>query len=92
MVTRYNYTLKDSVIAGIQELRNEKINISGAIVNACEIEKTSFKNKYGYGYGYEYAYANQNGKDKSSNLKQVVYKKLKTSNIFNRSQLKKHIS
>ncbi|MGA8262922.1 MAG: polysaccharide biosynthesis tyrosine autokinase, partial [Ignavibacteriaceae bacterium] len=92
MVTRYNYTLKDSVIAGLQELRNEKINISGAIVNACEIEKTSFKNKYGYGYGYEYAYANQNGKNKSSNFKQNIYKRLKNKNIFDRLQLKKHIS
>ena len=41
MVTRYDHTLKDAAIAGIQELRNEDINISGAIVNACEIEKST---------------------------------------------------
>lgn len=91
MVTRYNFTLKDSAIAGIQELRNEKIKISGAIVNACEIEKTSFRNKYGYGYGYEYAYANKNGKSKVSNLKESVYKKTKIGNLLNRLQLKKYI-
>ena len=90
MVTRYNHTLKDSIIAGIQELKNESINISGAIVNACEIEKSTHKYKYGYGYGYEYAYEKKNGKSKSSSLKQVVSKKLKTGNIFNRLQLKKH--
>ncbi len=90
MVTRYNYTLKDSVIAGIEELRNEEIKISGAIVNACEIEKTSFKNKYGYGYGYEYSYANKNGKSKAANLKETVYKKTKISKLLNRLQLKKY--
>ncbi len=88
MVTRYNYTLKEAVIAGIEELRNEKINISGAIVNACEIEKTSFKNKYGYGYGYEYAYKNKDQQSKSFNLKESVYSKIKVSNIINRWQLK----
>jgi capsular exopolysaccharide synthesis family protein len=91
MITRYNYTLRDSAIAGLQELRNENIRISGTIVNACEIEKTTFKNKYGYGYGYEYSYNDQNGKSKGSNLK-TVYKKLKTSNILNRLQIKKHSS
>ena len=91
MITRYNYTLKDSVIAGIQELKNEKINITGAIVNACEIEKTTFKNKYGYGYGYEYAYENKNGKSKASGSKQSVYRKIKFNNIFSRIQLKKNI-
>ena len=92
MVTRFGHTLKDAAIAGMQELRNESINITGAIVNACEIEKSTHKYKYGYGYGYEYAYENKNGKSKSSGLKQIVFKKLKTGNIFNRQQVKKHIS
>ncbi|HKI77817.1 MAG TPA: polysaccharide biosynthesis tyrosine autokinase [Ignavibacteriaceae bacterium] len=83
MVTRYNYTLRDTIISGVQELRNEKINISGAIVNACEIEKTSFKDKYGYGYGYEYSYENKNGKSKSHKEKQTVIEKFKISKILN---------
>jgi capsular exopolysaccharide synthesis family protein len=92
MVTRYNFTFKDAAIAGLQELRNENINISGAIVNACEIEKTSFKYKYGYGYGYEYAYRDKNGKNKGSNFKHAFYKTLRTNKILNRLQIKKHTS
>lgn len=92
MITRYNHTMRDSAIAGLQELRNENIDITGAIVNACEIEKSTHKYKYGYGYGYEYSYSNQNGKKQSSNLKQTVYKKIKTSKILNRLNSKKHIS
>ncbi len=89
MITRYNYTLKDTALAGLQELRNENINISGAIVNACEIEKTSFKYKYGYGYGYEYSYNNKNGKSKNPNFSKTVYKKIKISRILNHLQLNK---
>jgi len=83
MVTRYNYTLREAITSGVEELRNEKINISGAVVNACEIEKTSFKDKYGYGYGYEYSYENKNGKGKSSKEKQSVVEKFKISKILN---------
>ena len=92
MVTRYDHTLKDAAIAGLQELRNEDIPISGAIVNACEIEKSTHKYKYGYGYGYEYAYKDQNGKSKGSKIKKSVYNKVKVSNILNRFQRKKSIS
>jgi tyrosine-protein kinase Etk/Wzc len=91
MITRFNYTMRDSAMAGLQELRNENIGITGAIVNACEIEKSTHKYKYGYGYGYEYSYGNQNGKGKSTNIRQTVYKKIKTSSILNRLQ-KKHSS
>jgi len=81
MVTRDNYTLRDAIISGVQELRNEKINISGVVVNACEIEKTAFKDKYGYGYGYEYAYNNKN--NKTLKKKPVVNEKFKISKILN---------
>ncbi|MGE5399293.1 MAG: hypothetical protein ACM3S2_02755 [Ignavibacteriales bacterium] len=30
------------------------INIRGLLINACEIEKSSFRYRYGYGYGYSY--------------------------------------
>ena len=92
MITRYNHTMRDSAISGLQELRNENIDITGAIVNACEIEKSTHKYKYGYGYGYEYSYSSQNGKSKSSNLRQTVYRKIKTSKILNRLKSKKYIS
>ncbi len=81
MVTRDNYTLRDAIISGVQELRNEKINISGVVVNACEIEKTAFKDKYGYGYGYEYAYSNKN--KKTLKKKPVVNEKFKINKILN---------
>jgi capsular exopolysaccharide synthesis family protein len=91
MITRDNHTFRDAAMAGLQELRNEGINISGAIVNACEIEKSTHKYKYGYGYGYEYSYANKNGKSKVSNLKQSVYEQTRIGSLLNRLQLKKHI-
>ncbi len=31
------------------------IKISGIVVNAGEIEESSFKYRYGYGYGYSYS-------------------------------------
>ena len=56
MVVRHNYSLRESVLWGIKELKNENIRISGVVVNACDIANSSFKYKYGYGYGYKYAY------------------------------------
>ena len=56
MIVRYNYSLKDSVYWGINEIKKEKIKLLGIVANACDIEKSAFRNKYGYGYGYKYAY------------------------------------
>ncbi len=56
LVARYNYSLKDSFYWGIDEIRKEKIKILGIVANACDIEKSAFRHKYGYGYGYKYAY------------------------------------
>ncbi len=61
MIVRDKKTLKESVDWGIKELRSENVDIFGVVVNACEIEKTSYKHRYGYGYGYKYSYKG-NGK------------------------------
>ena len=37
MVVRHNYSLRESVLWGIKELKNENIRISGVVVNACDI-------------------------------------------------------
>ena len=67
MIVRDKHTLKDSLDWGIKELRSENVNIFGAVINACEIEKTSYKHRYGYGYGYKYSYKNS---DKSKIVKE----------------------
>jgi Mrp family chromosome partitioning ATPase len=61
MIVRDKKTLRESVDWGIKELRSENVDIFGVVVNACEIEKTSYKRRYGYGYGYKYSYKG-NGK------------------------------
>lgn len=60
MIVRDKHTLRDSLDWGIKELRSENVNVFGVVVNACEIEKTTYKHRYGYGYGYKYAYKSNN--------------------------------
>ncbi len=72
MIVRDKHTLRDSLDWGIKELRSEKVNILGVVVNACEIEKTSYKHRYGYGYGYKYSYKD-NGKGKKIKEKSKAY-------------------
>ncbi len=72
MIVRDKHTLRESLDWGIKELRNENVNVFGVVVNACEIEKTSYKHRYGYGYGYKYAYKD-NGKGKVKKEKSRVY-------------------
>jgi tyrosine-protein kinase Etk/Wzc len=54
MVIRPDHTFKESVVWGLQEMEHEKINITGTVVNAGDIEKSVFRYRYGYGYGYTY--------------------------------------
>ena len=56
LVVRYNYSLRESVNFGIEELNKDKINILGVVANDCNVTRSTFKHKYGYGYGYKYAY------------------------------------
>lgn len=54
LVVRPNHTFKESVKWGMQEIRHEKMNIWGTVINAADITKSTFKYRYGYGYGYHY--------------------------------------
>ncbi len=67
MVVRYNFSLRESVEWGIEEMKKEKANILGIIANDCDVKKSSFKHKYGYGYSYKYAYEPQGNKKKTRN-------------------------
>ncbi len=62
IVIRPNYTYRESIELGLQEIREANINVHGALINACDIENTSFKYRYGYGYGYYYG--NEKSDDK----------------------------
>ncbi len=71
LVVRSDYTLKDSFKWGVQELKLTGTNIHGIVVNACDIENSIFKHRYGYGYDYSYDYSdefpeNNNGKKEKS--------------------------
>jgi capsular exopolysaccharide synthesis family protein len=56
LVVRPGYTFKESATWGIQEMNQSKINIRGIVINAGQIERSTFKHRYGYGYGYRYGY------------------------------------
>jgi capsular exopolysaccharide synthesis family protein len=56
LVLRPEHTFKESVKWGLQELEQSQISILGTVLNAGDIEKSVFKNRYGYGYGYKYGY------------------------------------
>ncbi len=71
LVVRYNYTLRESIIWGIEELNNEKTNILGVVANACDVRKSSFRHKYGYGYSYKYAYEPTKNK-KSKKIRNIA--------------------
>jgi len=54
LAIRPNHTFKDSLLWGLQELNEAEMRILGVVVNACELQKSSYKYRYGYGYGYKY--------------------------------------
>lgn len=56
LVLRPEHTFKESLKWGLQELEQSQISILGTVLNAGDIEKSIFKNRYGYGYGYRYGY------------------------------------
>jgi capsular exopolysaccharide synthesis family protein len=71
VVVRHEFSFKDSVKWGIEELKSDRDNLLGIVVNACDIAKSSFKHKYGYGYGYKYAYKN-NGRSRKDKKKVAI--------------------
>ncbi len=56
LVVRPGYTFKESATWGIQEMNQSKINIRGIVINAGQIQRSTFRHRYGYGYGYKYGY------------------------------------
>ncbi|MCU7491204.1 MAG: polysaccharide biosynthesis tyrosine autokinase [Ignavibacteria bacterium] len=54
LIVRPGKSFKDSVSWGMMEMTDAGINISGILINACDISRSSFKHRYGYGYGYAY--------------------------------------
>lgn len=72
LVVRANVSFKETVLSGIQEMKQAKFKVRGIIANAVEINKSyTYRYKYGYGYGY----ASNNGKSK--NLKAGIIKSSK---------------
>lgn len=71
VVVRPDYTLKDSFKWGVSELSSAETTIHGVVVNACSIEKTSFKNKYGYGYTYTADYIDDASIKNNGNGKKI---------------------
>ena len=60
LVVRPDVSFKETVSAGIQEMKQAKFKVRGIIANAVEIKKSyTYRNKYGYGYGYN---SGENGK------------------------------
>lgn len=81
LIVRPGKSFKDSVNWGIMEMNDAGINISGILINACDIGRSSFKYRYGYGYGY-----NDAGSVKKLNAR---YSAKKTKNSHNKGLLNK---
>lgn len=54
LIVRPNYSFKESVTGGINDMKQAYIKIHGIISNASKIEASSYRYRYGYGYGYSY--------------------------------------
>jgi capsular exopolysaccharide synthesis family protein len=69
LVVRPDTSMKESVMGGIQEMRQARIRIHGVVANAAEIQKSYYyRYRYGYGYGYDSSRGN-NGKSRRHVIK-----------------------
>jgi len=82
LIVRPNTSIKDSVIGGIQDLKQAQIKILGIVANATEIQN-SYRYRYSYGYGYGYGQGNSQEKKGNKHL----VKKM-GSIVHNRSKAK----
>jgi tyrosine-protein kinase Etk/Wzc len=73
LIVRPNISFKDSVVAGIREMKQAKLKIRGIVANAAEIEK-SYQSRYKYGYGYGYGNGHKSGKNGKSNGNLKIFK------------------
>lgn len=67
LIVRPNTSIKDSVIGGIQDLKQAQIKILGIVANATEIQN-SYRYRYSYGYGYGYGQGNSQEKKGNKHL------------------------
>ncbi|MFO7445632.1 MAG: polysaccharide biosynthesis tyrosine autokinase [Ignavibacteriaceae bacterium] len=86
LILRPDHSYKDSIAWGLQELEQAKITVHGTVINAAEIEKSTFKHRYGYGYGYKYSdnyYANtgSNGNGHTHHHDKPVKQKKVANNV-----------
>jgi capsular exopolysaccharide synthesis family protein len=77
LIVRPDYTLKDGFKWGLEELKQTNTTIHGIVVNACDIENSSFKYSYRYGYSYSYEFSDNNRNNNNG-------KKGKLSTAFNK--------
>lgn len=71
LIVRDDYTMKDSFKWGVHELKQTGIKIHGIVINACDIDNSPFKYKYGYAGSYSCNYTDENSVPSNGNgLKQ----------------------
>ncbi len=59
LIVRDDYTMKDGFKWGVQELNQSGTKIHGIVINACDIENSPFKYKYGYAGKYSCNYTDE---------------------------------
>ncbi|MDY0081691.1 MAG: polysaccharide biosynthesis tyrosine autokinase [Ignavibacteriaceae bacterium] len=59
LIVRPDTSVKDSVIGGIQDLKQAQVKLLGIVANATDIQN-SYRYRYSYGYGYGYGSSQEN--------------------------------
>ncbi len=54
LIVRPNHSTKEGVKFSLEEIKQSSLNVCGFVVNACNLDKSSNKYKFGYGYGSGY--------------------------------------
>ncbi|MCZ7609045.1 MAG: polysaccharide biosynthesis tyrosine autokinase [Ignavibacterium sp.] len=88
LIVRPETSMKDSVIGGIQDMKQAKIKILGIVANATDIQN-SYRYRYSYGYGYGYGYGhgnnhNQGNKNSRNRIKKdssIIQKDSKVNSV-----------
>ncbi|HOJ07530.1 MAG: polysaccharide biosynthesis tyrosine autokinase [Ignavibacteriota bacterium] len=70
LIVRPETSMKDSVIGGIQDMKQAKIKILGIVANATDIQN-SYRYRYSYGYGYGYGHGNNHNQGNKNSRNRV---------------------
>lgn len=81
LIVRPETSLKESVMGGIQDLKQSQIKIVGIVANAIDIQ-SSYRYRYSYGYGYGYG----QGNSKEGKGRRHIVKKM-SSTVFKNSKV-----